>query len=138
MTHLLHHRGPDDFGFAFFDQRGQCSRQGRDLALLPSRQAQALGHRRLSTIDLAETGHQPMISAEGRYWITYNGEIYNYIELRRELQGLGHTFLGTSDTEVVLKSFSSGGMIASDDLTACGLLPFGTARPKPFSVAATD
>jgi asparagine synthase (glutamine-hydrolysing) len=71
-----------------------------------------LGHRRLSIIDLSATGHQPMSFAAERYWITYNGELYNYPELRQELLGLGCNFSGTSDTEVVLASFATWGTAA--------------------------
>ena len=72
MTDPIAHRGPDGHGYYF----------GRGFAF---------GHRRLSIIDLSEQGRQPM-SYGGRYWITYNGEIYNYLELRAELAGLGHAF----------------------------------------------
>lgn len=64
-----------------------------------------LGHRRLSIIDISEKGHQPMASNDGRYILTYNGEIYNYVELRRELKSCGYKFLGNSDSEVVLYAF---------------------------------
>lgn len=69
----------------------------------------ALGHRRLTVIDLTETGHQPMTSADGRYTICYNGEVYNYRELRGDLETLGFVFRGTSDTEVVLNAFAAWG-----------------------------
>ena len=69
----------------------------------------AMGHRRLSIIDLTETGHQPMSTPDGRYTICYNGEAYNYKELRRELAEKGFTFRGTSDTEVVLNAFAAWG-----------------------------
>ncbi len=69
----------------------------------------AMGHRRLSIIDLTETGHQPMRTSNGRYTICYNGEVYNYKELRLELAEKGFTFRGTSDTEVVLNAFAAWG-----------------------------
>ncbi|HOE28151.1 MAG TPA: asparagine synthase (glutamine-hydrolyzing) [bacterium] len=69
----------------------------------------ALGHRRLTIIDLTETGHQPMTGSDGRYTICYNGEVYNYRELRGELEALGFGFRGTSDTEVVLNAFAAWG-----------------------------
>ena len=69
----------------------------------------ALGHRRLSIIDLSEAGKQPMSYGNDRYWITYNGEIYNYVELRIELEKKGHTFKTKTDTEVILASFAEWG-----------------------------
>ncbi len=69
----------------------------------------ALGHRRLSIIDLTETGHQPMSTRDGRYTICYNGEVYNYRELRCELEGMGAVFRGASDTEVALNAFMAWG-----------------------------
>jgi asparagine synthase (glutamine-hydrolysing) len=88
----LAHRGPDDEGFATF-AAGRC----------------ALGHRRLAIIDLTPTGHQPMALDDGRVAITFNGEIYNYRELRAELQALGHTFTSTGDTEVILRGYVQWG-----------------------------
>ncbi len=110
MTDLQHHRGPDDYGYAFFDPSGSCFWQGRNLQTLPAQPARlALGHRRLSIIDLCDTGWQPMSSGERQYWITYNGEIYNYLELREELKKFGYSFLGTCDTEVILKAYEEWG-----------------------------
>lgn len=110
MTDLQHHRGPDDHGYAFFGPSGSCFWQGRNLEERPDQPARlAFGHRRLSIIDLCETGWQPMNSGEKQYWITYNGEIYNYLELREELKQLGYSFLGTCDTEVILKAYEEWG-----------------------------
>src|SRR5262249_14253057 len=69
----------------------------------------AFGFRRLSIIDFSPNGHQPMASHDGRYWIVLNGEIYNYVEIRRELQDLGHCFHSQSDTEVLLAAYIQWG-----------------------------
>src|SRR4029077_6981791 len=82
-------RGPDGFGEWCSDDR----RVG-------------LGHRRLAIIDLSERGAQPMASADGQTVITYNGEIYNYRELRRELEAKGHVFRTQTDTEVLLQLYA--------------------------------
>lgn len=92
MAEALRHRGPDDSGVWV------------DAAL-----GLALGHRRLSVLDLSPLGRQPMISADGRYLITYNGEIYNFPGLRRELESQGEVFHSTSDTEVLLAAVSRWG-----------------------------
>lgn len=88
--HTLRHRGPDGWDLW----------QGNDATL---------GHRRLSILDLSENGRQPMSYADGRYWITFNGEIYNFIEVRSELKALGHTFRSDSDTEVILAAYVQWG-----------------------------
>jgi asparagine synthase (glutamine-hydrolysing) len=92
MTDTMVHRGPDDQGVW----------QGKGYQV-------ALGHRRLSIIDLSFTGHQPMSYAGGRYLITYNGEVYNFVEIRQNLEHLGHTFHSNSDTEVILAAYSQWG-----------------------------
>src|SRR5690349_6475938 len=94
MTDTLAHRGPDGRGVATGDGWG-------------------FGHRRLSIIDLAG-GAQPMASADDAHTITFNGEIYNYIELRVQLQRLGHAFRTASDTEVLLAAYRQWG----DDMLA--------------------
>jgi asparagine synthase (glutamine-hydrolysing) len=91
-TARLSHRGPDSSG-AYFDPDAGVG----------------LGHARLSIIDLSSAGHQPMISDDGDVIITYNGEIYNFIEIRKILEKLGHTFKSATDTEVVLKAYLEWG-----------------------------
>ena len=89
-SYKLEHRGPDQDGL-FFEQVGNF--------------VVSLAHRRLSIIDLSEDGKQPFTSDDGRYVLSYNGEIYNYLELRQELEILGHKFRTNTDTEVVLRSW---------------------------------
>jgi asparagine synthase (glutamine-hydrolysing) len=69
-----------------------------------------LGFRRLSILDLSHSGHQPMTFCSNRYWIVFNGEIYNYLELRKDLERLGYKFQSTSDTEVILASYQEWGI----------------------------
>jgi asparagine synthase (glutamine-hydrolysing) len=90
MTDVLHHRGPDDRGF-FIDRNF------------------ALGFRRLSILDLSGHGHQPMTDEEDILTIVFNGEIYNYIELRDELETLGYRFRSSGDTEVLLNAYKQWG-----------------------------
>lgn len=118
---VLRHRGPDDEGYLFMDPSKQqitlC--KGADSAPyleLPditdcyeSLFSLALGFRRLSILDLSISGHQPMSSKDDKYWIIFNGEIYNYVELRQELKMLGHQFTSTSDTEVLLAGYCQWG-----------------------------
>ena len=137
MLDAVAHRGPDDTG---------------TLAFTPSEGAAtvALGTRRLAIIDLSPAGHQPMDSVDGRYAIAWNGEIYNYIELRRELEALRHTFRSHSDTEVLLTAFAAWGNACWSRLVgmfACAILdrtarrltlardPFGM---KPLYYVARD
>ena len=96
MNDALVHRGPDSEGI-WRDSDGQ----GANLAL---------GHRRLSIIDLSPAGAQPMVSASGRYIIVFNGEIYNFQELSAELSAKGCVFKGGSDTEVLLATIEQWGI----------------------------
>jgi asparagine synthase (glutamine-hydrolysing) len=104
------HRGPDDQGFLLLGRDGGV-RHGRQWTGDLVEPQAALVHRRLSILDLTEAGRQPMASADGRYWITYNGEVYNYVELREELESIGHRFHfhTRTDTEVVLAAFAEWG-----------------------------
>jgi asparagine synthase (glutamine-hydrolysing) len=92
MRDAMHHRGPDDEGVWW-------SADGRV----------GLGHRRLSIIDLSKAGHQPMAAADGALQIVFNGEIYNYQELRADLRTLGHQFTTATDTEVILQAYAAWG-----------------------------
>ncbi|MBM4196801.1 MAG: asparagine synthase (glutamine-hydrolyzing) [Gammaproteobacteria bacterium] len=120
MARVLRHRGPDDEGFALFDGHGPpIALRGDDTA--PGLEALAhldtwsqkatigLAHRRLAILDVSPAGHQPMVAANGRLVITYNGEVYNYRELRRELAAAGHAFHSGSDTEVILAAYLEWG-----------------------------
>jgi asparagine synthase (glutamine-hydrolysing) len=115
MMDRIAHRGPDASGFVLLDTR-TAEHWSRDRPKPPRDFDLALGHRRLSIIDLSDAGHQPMASGDGRHWIVYNGEIYNYIELRAELATRGHTFRSTSDTEVLLAAYREWGV---DCLARC-------------------
>src|ERR1700749_494427 len=90
MTAAMAHRGPDDEGYI-------------------DRGALGFGFRRLSIIDL-EGGHQPMSDAEERVWVIFNGEIYNFLELRTELESHGHRFRSRSDTEVLIHGYKQWGI----------------------------
>jgi asparagine synthase (glutamine-hydrolysing) len=89
MAEALRHRGPDDGGVYLEGRVG-------------------LGHRRLSIVDLSG-GHQPLANADGSVWISFNGEIFNYVELRRELESRGHVFRTSSDTETIVQAYMDAG-----------------------------
>jgi asparagine synthase (glutamine-hydrolysing) len=98
MDLSLEHRGPDDHGIWVDADTGV-----------------ALVHRRLSIVDLSPAGHQPMHSADGRFVIVYNGEVYSHLPIRTEIEATGHRFRGHSDTEVMLESFARYGIRATAD-----------------------
>ena len=93
MRDTIAHRGPDDVGCYFDDRAGL-----------------GLGFRRLSIIDLSPAGHQPMSNEDGSIWIVFNGEIYNYQELRGELEKAGHRFTSATDTETILHGYEEWGL----------------------------
>lgn len=128
MSGLVRHRGPDDEGYVAFAGRdlapgafggpdtprdcfaGTHPFLPADSALPPAAEIRvALGHRRLSIVDLSPAGHQPMCTPDRDLWIAHNGEVYNHIELRRELEALGHAFRSHSDTEVMLVAYRQWG-----------------------------
>ena len=97
MLKTIEHRGRDDEGIWTSEPIDETGRRA------------CFGHRRLAIIDTSSAGHQPMLSADGRYVITFNGEIYNYRELRQTLSAKGHRFLTDTDTEVLLTAFAEWG-----------------------------
>ncbi len=97
MADAIEHRGPDDRGYFYDRERGV-----------------AFAHNRLSIIDLSPAGHQPMASEDGRFVLSYNGELYNFLDLRTELEKLGHQFRSRTDSEVVLHSFIQWGPACLD------------------------
>ena len=111
MRDSMKQRGPDDAGIYINDEK-----------------TVAFAHRRLSIIDLSPSGHQPMSAEDGSIWITYNGEIYNFPELKVELQTVGHRFKSTSDTEVVIKAYQQWDEQAFDKLN--GMFSFALCDKK--------
>ncbi len=119
MLAALRHRGPDDEGMASF---GPLS----------------MGMRRLSILDPTPAGHQPMASEDGRSWRVFNGEIYNFQELARELEAAGCSFDSASDTEVILAAYTVWGPRCVERFTASGRSLCGTTSARPCSSRATD
>src|SRR5437763_706337 len=111
MLKAIEHRGRDDEGVW---SSTPIDDEGRRVSF---------GHRRLAIIDTSSAGHQPMLSADGRYAITFNGEIYNYRELKTELEAKGHRFHTDTDTEVLLAAFTEWGVDSLARLN--GMFAFG-------------
>jgi asparagine synthase (glutamine-hydrolysing) len=123
MTNSLRHRGPDDEGYLLAQTASATTQPFRgtdtisaithpdinDRAILGRNSNLGLGWRRLSIIDLSPTGHQPMSNANQSAWIVFNGEIYNYIELRKELAAKGFVFRTQSDTEAIIHAYTAWG-----------------------------
>ncbi|MES2515189.1 MAG: asparagine synthase (glutamine-hydrolyzing) [Bacteroidota bacterium] len=128
MSRAIKHRGPDGEGFTFFSNTGytavysdetpHVNKQSSSYVFNPNMAIEncntsfhmAFAHRRLSIIDLSEAGHQPMCDIETDYWITFNGEIYNYVELKAELKSKGHQFVTQTDTEVIIEAYKEWGV----------------------------
>ena len=157
MADTLCYRGPDDEGFVFFGSDGQEALiyGGKDTPkrvfdsnfdytpseIFPMHKHKdvlvALGHRRLSILDLSIKGHQFMCTPDQRYWIVYNGEIYNYLELREELKKLGFSFHSNGDTEVLLSVYARWGKGMLDRLV--GMFAFAIYdREKEVFFLARD
>ncbi len=115
MVHIQQHRGPDGTGY-FYDN------------------GIAFGHSRLAIIDIHDSGSQPMTDSDGILTIVFNGEIYNHVELRQQLQGLGHVFSGASDTEVLLLAYKQWGNSCLERLR--GMFAFAIWNSKEKSLFA--
>ena len=126
MVEVLRHRGPDDEGTYTSEARSQAS--GQDVPGV------ALGHRRLSIIDLA-TGRQPLANEDGSVWVVFNGEIYNYRELRRRLEGAGHRFRTQSDTEVLVHLYEDEGEALPERLNGMFALAIWDAGRRQLFLA---
>jgi asparagine synthase (glutamine-hydrolysing) len=153
MTDLIRHRGPDDEGYAVFGPEGIACLSGADTdpaalhTAVPYRPTGplgacsvatpkvALGHRRLSIVDLSPLGHQPMCDRHGRYWVAYNGEVYNHVELRAELESAGHTFNSHSDTEVILAAYAQWGADCLTHFNGMWALALYDARERTLLLA---
>jgi asparagine synthase (glutamine-hydrolysing) len=110
MTDALAHRGPDGEGYAGLGDEPQARVLTREaLGAVPGPLRVGLGHRRLTIIDLTDDSAQPMRDPSGRFVLSYNGELYNYVELRSELERAGRTFSTAGDTEVVLQAWAHWG-----------------------------
>ncbi|WDZ96594.1 asparagine synthase (glutamine-hydrolyzing) [Herbaspirillum sp. WKF16] len=116
MTDAIAHRGPD----------GEGQWVDRNVGL---------GHRRLSIIDLSSSGAQPMVSVDHRYLLSYNGELYNFRELRKELEALGYWFRSQTDTEVVLNALSEWGVKALDRFNGMFALAFWDRKERKLLLA---
>lgn len=140
-TREVRHRGPDDEGYLLWqrgeaprvfaaDESSTAARQARRLQQLPVRGSWQVGfgHRRLSIVDLSPGGHQPMLHRDTGIGIVYNGEIYNHVELRADLEGLGHQFSSHSDTEVLLAAWVEWGPTCLDRLN--GMFAFVMLDPR--------
>ena len=112
MADTLSHRGPDGEGFALLSEKFQECRfcSAYELANQKGGAYCGFAHRRLAIIDLSDDGIQPMSYDDGRLWITFNGEIFNYIELRKELETLGRHFHTATDTEVLIQAYEEWGI----------------------------
>ena len=160
MADILAHRGPDDAGYLFFHT--SC-RHGNEVSfnfnltddtfkhiseLLPSIDSEAaqqkvhshdwdlyLGHRRLAILDVSPAGHQPMSDLTGNVWLVYNGEIYNFKELREELKSCGHRFRTGTDTEVILFAYIEWGIKCVEKLNGMfALVLYDNFRKKLYLI----
>lgn len=140
MAALQTHRGPDGQGFAAFPRdHTALPRLWREPAQVPvlGDCPVGLAFRRLAILDLTEAGHQPMGTPDGRYWVVFNGEIYNHVELRRELEASGASFRSRTDTEVLLAAWSAWGERCLERME--GMFAFGILdRPGQRLFLARD
>ena len=143
MTQKIRHRGPDDEGFVLIDTENnvfsncfgedtvdEIKGNTKPIDDITVEADLAFGFRRLAIIDLTPKGHQPMFDEESGIWIVFNGEIYNYIELREELKGIGYDFNSNTDTEVIIKSYREWGIKCLDRFNGMWAFVIWDARKK--------
>ena len=123
MSSVIAHRGPDDTGVKIL-QRGETPWIG-------------LAHRRLSIIDLSPAGHQPMSNEDGSVWVVYNGEIFNFLELRSRLER-GHHFRSRTDTEVLIHLYEDRGIDFLNDLNGMFALALWDQKEDHLLLAVND
>lgn len=116
MCSVLSHRGPDDAGVFLQDNIG-------------------LGHRRLSILDVSSAGHQPMSNEDKTVWVVCNGEIYNFVELRKELENKGHIFSSASDTEIIIHLYEEKGIDCLADLRGMFAFALWDVKQKSLFLA---
>ncbi len=127
LLRRMAHRGPDDEGNLFLSPEGDTWRKDGP--------AIYLGHRRLSIIDLTESGHQPMPNEDASLWIVFNGEIYNYLEIRKELLDRDHRFRSMTDTEVLLHGYETWGIDLLERLRGMFAFCIYDVRERRFFMA---
>ena len=136
LTCALRHRGPDDSGWAAFSAEGTLLGTETDHSALAERGAALLmGQTRLSIIDLSPLGHQPMFSEDGRYALVFNGEVYNYQELRKELEQCGIAFRSATDSEVLLQALIRWGESCLTRLTGMFAFAFFDTKEQTLLLA---
>jgi asparagine synthase (glutamine-hydrolysing) len=134
MTHSLAHRGPDDHGYAWVSHDGKIS-QSQAIFQQAELSGVLFGHRRLSILDLSSAAHQPFVNANGSMVLAYNGEVYNYLEIRGELIARGYSFRSDSDTEVVLTAYECWGTNAFQKFNGMWALALWDANRQTLIVS---
>jgi asparagine synthase (glutamine-hydrolysing) len=136
MCKALTHRGPDDEGLVFIkDSHYLEMKKPFELPLGQGGFEVGLGHRRLSIIDLSTAGHQPMCNEDGKIWIVFNGEIYNFQEIREKLAKKGHLFKSKSDTEAILHAYEEWGVKCLDHFRGMFAFAIWDSRQKKLFLA---
>jgi asparagine synthase (glutamine-hydrolysing) len=131
----IRHRGPDGEGFLTVERTGRCLRTDHEGAAGSAEPLLGFAFRRLKILDLSESAAQPMSSADGSLWLVFNGEIYNFRELRRELEAAGRVFRSSGDTEVVLAAIERWGEQAFARLEGMWALVLADLRARRLVVS---
>ena len=149
MSDSIRHRGPDGDGFLFWGEKGCITAYGDDtpdrvrnsstpfapkehISNIHGQFIFGFAQRRLAIIDLGENGHQPLCDIKKEIWITFNGEIYNYIELRERLKQKGHQFQTRTDTEVIVAAYLEWGTACVNEFNGMWAFVLYDHRKKEF------